>query len=679
MDIIVSRYFDKFLKEQKIGGGKTDTNFEKFINYICLATKNINNFNLVSTCVGEGCDAGIDGIAIAINNRYVLDISDIAELIDKGMELNVELFFIQAKTSEAFECKEISTFANGVFDLLKPECEIKRVMNDKVKAKYYMIRKLIDNYEYIKSMKCTLLYVTPGKYIEDDNLASTKQKIFDDIKSIEIFEEENIFIEIKDKSFIRKQYESTKVQNYATFELSQKIEIPFMHGVDEAYFAIMPIKEYLKIIVDDAGRIRSGIFELNVRDFAGIEDNRVNQDIVTTINSKDKSYFGLLNNGITIVGKSLSKMQGKYTIKNFYVVNGCQTTNVLSENLSNLSDDMWISVKFVITQDDDIIRNIVKATNSQTEVEEIQLLSMNEYQQELESFFSTYDTYTKLFYERRDGQYRGNPEALPVKRINPELQMKCFASIFLQIPHIASRFSGKLQDENKQIFLTTDNPIMYYTAALLNYHVELAFLNDEIKQAYYKFRYHIQMLIASEVWKNEKQPPRNSRRMQTYCEILISKIENDTDFTKLLQKAQQCIDKVVTNINDTEITKSISIINNLLMYLHIGWTEKEVKAVKYFLGIVGDYLTPFDNMSFDGDLRYNFRKNLTYLQKISIDNAIVYNILENNFFEDIISNINEEQRDSRKNNALKICEEYSRINVQLKAKLKDSKKYTSKK
>ena len=119
---------------------------------------------------------------------------------------------------------------------------------------------------------------------------------------------------------------------------------------------------------------------------------------VTTINSKDKSYFGLLNNGITIVGKSLSKMQGKYTIKNFYVVNGCQTTNVLSENLSNLSDDMWISVKFVITQNDDIIQNIVKATNSQTEVEEIQLLSMNEYQQELESFFATYDTYTKLFH-----------------------------------------------------------------------------------------------------------------------------------------------------------------------------------------------------------------------------------------------------------------------------------------
>lgn len=679
MDIIVSSYFDKFLNEQKISGGKTDTNFEKFINYICLATKNINNFNLVSTCVGEGCDAGIDGIAIAINNRYVLEISDITELIDRGMELNVELFFIQAKTSETFECKEISNFSDGVLDLLKPECEIKRIMNDKVKAKYNMIRKLIENYEYIKSMKCTLLYVTPGKYIEDDNLASTKQKIFDDLKSVEIFEEENISIEIKDKSFIRKQYESTKVQNFATFELSQKIEIPFMQGVDEAYFAIMPIKEYLKIIVDDAGRIRSGIFELNVRDFAGIEKNRVNQDIVTTINSKDKSYFGLLNNGITIVGKSLSKMQGKYTIKNFYVVNGCQTTNVLSENLSNLSDDMWISVKFVITQNDDIIQNIVKATNSQTEVEEIQLLSMNEYQQELESFFATYDTYTKLFYERRDGQYRDNPEALPVKIINPELQMKCFASIFLQIPHIASRFSGKLQDENKLIFLTNDNPIMYYTAALLNYHVELAFLNEEIKQAYYKFRYHIQMLIASEVWKNEKQPQRNSRKMQPYCEILISQIENDTSFKKLLRKAQRCIDKVVTNINDTEITKSIAIINNLLMYLHIGWTDKEVKAVKYFLGILDDYIAPFDNMSFDGDLRYNFNKNLTYLQRITMDNPIVSAILKKDFFENIYLTVDEDNRQSRKINAMKISEEYARISKQLNTKLKESKKYTSKK
>lgn len=677
MDIIVDNYFGKFLKDQQIQGGKTDANFEKFINYICLATKNITNFNLVSACVGSGNDAGIDGIAIAINNRYIIDINEITELIERGMELNVEFFFVQAKTSEAFECKEISTFADGVLDLFRQENEAKKLMNDKVKAKYCMIRKLIDNYEFIKDIKCTLFYITPGKYVEDDNINSTKQRIFESLRNLEIFKEENIFIEIRDKSFIRKQYESTKVQNCATFELGQKIEIPYMKDVDEAYFAIMPVKEYLKIILDEAGRIRSGIFELNVRDFAGIEDNRVNQDIVTTIKSSDKSYFGLLNNGITIVGKTLSKMQGKYTIKNFYVVNGCQTTNVLSENLSDISEDMWISVKFVITQNDEIIKSIVKATNNQTEVEEIQLLSMNEYQQELESFFATYTSYTKLYYERREGQFRGVPEALPVKIINPELQMRCFASIFLQKPHIASRFAGKLQDDNKQIFLANDNPIMYYTAALLNYHVELAFLNGEIEQSYYKFRYHIQLLISRIIWKDEKQPQRNSKKMTDYCEKLIVEIENEEKFSVLLEQTKQCIDKVVSNKNDTEITKSISIINNLLMYIHIGWTEKELKAVNYFLSIIDDYLIPFKNMSIDGDLRYNFNKNLTYLERITSDNRLVFKLLGENFFNDIRVKIHEDDRNSRKICSGEIGNKYNNVCSQLKKKAEEAKRYIS--
>ena len=66
----------------------------------------------------------------------------------------------------------------------------------------------------------------------------------------------------------------------------------------------MPVKEYLKIVIDDNDRIRRGIFELNVRDFAGYEDNRVNQDIIQTLNSDSKKTFGLLNNGITVVGKT---------------------------------------------------------------------------------------------------------------------------------------------------------------------------------------------------------------------------------------------------------------------------------------------------------------------------------------------------------------------------------------
>lgn len=481
MDIIVESYFNKFLKEQKITDSNKDKNFEKFINYICLVSKNFSNYDLMSTCVGNGNDAGIDGLAITINNRFVTNMADLTDILNLGMDFNVEFFFIQTKTSESFEVKEIGTFGDGVSDMFRSQDSIKKIMNEDLKLKYLMIQKIIENYEYSKERKCHLYYITPGKYVEDENLLSIKSRIKETLINQGIFLEDDIKVHIKDRSYIRKQYEQTKVQNTATFQISQKIDIPYVDGVEESYLVLMPINEYLKIVIDDNNRMRRGIFELNVRDFAGIEDNRVNQDIESTINSNEKSAFGLFNNGITIVGKSLDKGQGKYTIKNFYIVNGCQTTNVLFKNRDKIDESMWVSVKIVITQNDNIIEDIVKATNNQTVVEEIQLLSMEDYQKELESYFDTFDKYTKLYYERRSGQYSNRSEVEPLKIVNLESLMKSFASVILMTPHLASRYLGKLQEEiEKKIFIKDHRPIMYYTSALLNYKLEQLFINDKI-------------------------------------------------------------------------------------------------------------------------------------------------------------------------------------------------------
>lgn len=130
------------------------------------------------------------------------------------------------------------------------------------------------------------------------------------------------------KQEIRKSYESSKQQNVAEFTLQNKLEIPYIEGIKEGYLALMPVKDLVNLI-SDGDILKRGIFDSNVRDFQGLTDNRVNQEINGTINSIDNNRFGLLNNGITIVGKSLNKGQGKYTIKNFQVVNGCQTSNIL--------------------------------------------------------------------------------------------------------------------------------------------------------------------------------------------------------------------------------------------------------------------------------------------------------------------------------------------------------------
>lgn len=244
------------------------------------------------------------------------------------------------------------------------------------------------------------------------------------------------------------------------------------------------------------------------------------------------------------------------------------------------------------------------------------------------------------------------------------------------MPHIASRFSGKLQEEiSKKIFVKDQRPIMYYTSALLNYRIEKAFNNNEVGQVYIKFKYHLQMIIAHLIWKDVKRPQFNSYKMDEYCEILIKAIEEDCVFKELLNTAKECIDSVIRNLNDTEANKTSGVVNDLLLYSEIQWSEKDVNQAKYFVRVIDDYLIPFKNMRIDGDLRYNFIKNLVYLQQFTNDNKVARCLIDSHFFSEINCKLDENDRSNRMNNASIVCKEYEQIIRVLKGKIELASKY----
>lgn len=109
-------------------------------------------------------------------------------------------------------------------------------MNDSVQEKYKMIQLIIDNYMYVKKMTLSLYYVTPGVYKEDDNLLSVQNRVLETIRGLDIVDKEDIKLWLLDKTFIRKQFEATKIQNTATFELQNKIDIPYINGVEEGCY-----------------------------------------------------------------------------------------------------------------------------------------------------------------------------------------------------------------------------------------------------------------------------------------------------------------------------------------------------------------------------------------------------------------------------------------------------------
>lgn len=95
------------------------------------------------------------------------------------------------------------------------------------------------------------------------------------------------------------------------------------------------------------------VFEDNVRDFQGT-NNDVNNGIEKTLKNEDSDLFSVLNNGVTIVASSISTTGDNFTIRDYQIVNGCQTSNVLFNNRKgDYINNVNIPIKIIATDDDE--------------------------------------------------------------------------------------------------------------------------------------------------------------------------------------------------------------------------------------------------------------------------------------------------------------------------------------
>ena len=112
-----------------------------------------------------------------------------------------------------------------------------------------------------------------------------------------------------------------------------------------------------------------------------------------------------MNNGVTIIAKTLRATANRFYIEDYQIVNGCQTSHVLFDRKEALDSTVMVPLRLIATKDDDVIASIIVATNRQTEVREEQLLALSSFQKKLEAFFSSFDEAQRLYYERRSRQY----------------------------------------------------------------------------------------------------------------------------------------------------------------------------------------------------------------------------------------------------------------------------------
>ena len=84
------------------------------------------------------------------------------------------------------------------------------------------------------------------------------------------------------------------------------------------------------------------------------------------------------------------------------MVNGCQTSHVLHDcrEIEGI-EQVFLPIKIVVTENEDIKTNITLETNSQTEVKTEQLEAISVFQKRLELYFNAEKNSIPLYYERR--------------------------------------------------------------------------------------------------------------------------------------------------------------------------------------------------------------------------------------------------------------------------------------
>lgn len=566
MDRITKSLMAEFLATFELKSDGESKDFEKFANYIATSSEYNKTFDIDSITIGQGSDTAIDGISIIVNGQLIESTDEIDDLLGRNNFLEVDYLFIQAKTSSNFEGSQVSSFLFGISDFFSTEPKL--VRNDDVQhladISNYIIEKAP---KFKRNPLLKIYYVTTGNWTNDANINAHINSGKETLSQTNLFS--NITFNIWGAKELASAYRKTQDAISSTINFSNRITMPSINGISQAYIGLLPYSEFLKILSDSEGNLQN-VFEDNVRDFQG-DNNDVNGGIANTLNNDGSEIFSVLNNGVTIVASSISPTGDQFTLTDYQIVNGCQTSNVLFNNRDGgFIQNVFVPIKLIATTDDDVKTRITLATNNQTPIKKEQLAVLTQFQRSLEQYYKSFDGDSKLFYERRSKQYNSDNHIVKSKIITVQYQIKSFAAMFLNEPQNVTSFYGsivkKLNEGKIQIFNQDHSLSPYYTSAFAYYKLETLFRKGSIDSSYKKVRFHILLLFRILNSESELPPLNSSKKMEAYCNHLLKILNKDSQIINAFNQCIKVIDESGFDKSDKQNIKLASKTKVLIEY-----------------------------------------------------------------------------------------------------------------
>ena len=534
-DLILANLINNFAKQRRLSGWAPDRTFEAFVASSLLRKYHQSDIKDVEDCVlvGGTGDSGLDAIIILVNGRPACTEEDVQFFTETPRRLDVEFVFIQAKTSPKFSAADIGTFVFGVKQffsaVLEPNAEVsfRAEIQQLVTVARHIFSKTVRMQE---NPRCFLYYATTGRWGDnpepDDRFTDGKTQLTD----------MNLFSAVHklpvDAALLKKTYQDLERAVVKEVEFSRAAVFPKIDGVDEAYIGLLPGNELIKLVSTDDGKLNRELFYDNVRDFQG--NNPVNQEIDQTLTAQQRrSNFPLLNNGVTIVARSIHRTADTFKISDFQIVNGCQTTHVLFRNKCAVDENLFVPTKLVATSDSAVIAKVIKATNRQTAVLPEALESLRDFHKELETFYEVQEKGrspgSRVYYERRSKQYLMD-QIDPNNIVTLTTQIKSFVAMFLNEPHSHPRYYGELlKSYEAKLFLDGHKPAPYYASGIALLTIEKLLNSGDIDRRWRSYKHHLLMLLRMLVGGHDV-PKLNSNKITEYSLGIVAALRQEEGY-----------------------------------------------------------------------------------------------------------------------------------------------------
>jgi hypothetical protein len=525
VDPITKALLAEFVKQNELDDLAEDKQFEHFASFSVIASRYGEEFDTTDVVLGGAADLGIDGCGIILNGRLIDDEQEVEDILKLNGYLEAELIFVQAKRSSKFDGAAMMVLGQHLKDVVFTH-QTKPPVSPELGKRIKIIDEIYRNAaKFRKNPDCRVYYVTTGTWNDDPYLKTIVKKQIDDLLATSMFAD--VKYQPLGAQALQQAYRATKYTISRQINFDRTVVLPAIDNVKAAYLGALPASEFIKLIIDEDDNIVKSVFIDNVRDFQG--ENPVNADITTTLTSGQLDQFVLRNNGVTIVARDLAITGQMFTVRDYQVVNGCQTSHVLYANRAILTDKLYVPVKLIYADDEEIAQEVIKSTNRQTPIDENDLLALTKFQRDLETY-----------YERRSKQYASRADVERTRIIPVGIQLKVFASMFLEAAHQAGRYQATLLKQvGDRVFKASHRPETYYTAAFAFYRFESLLKRGHGDTADLRpFKFHF-LLAFRHRFETSKFPGLEDKKAAAWCEPLNAQL---TDPELSRQAFEVCAD-----------------------------------------------------------------------------------------------------------------------------------------